>query len=266
MTETNPTPITVIVLAGQRYGVVNPLAARAQVSHKCLVPICGKPLLAHVLDALAEVPAIADVRVAVEATAHADLAPLLAGYEGVKLVASSPNLADSVLGAADGVDTPIIVTTADNVLLTAPAVQQVREAMERADAVFALSRKASVMAAHPDGQRNYYRFSDDEYANCNIYGLSGPKALGAVEVFRGGGQFMKSVRRMIDSFGLLNIVMMRLGLISRETAAKRLGRQLGLTVEATVFEDGSLAIDVDNERTYAVCEELLSTRLVQARV
>jgi len=253
-------PVTVIVLAGQRFGVVNPLAARAGVSHKCLVPICGKPLLAHVLDALADVPDIADVRVALEASAHADLAPLLAGYEGVQLIASSPNLADSVLGAAEGVSGPIIITTADNVLLTPAGVEQVRQAMTRADAVFALARKASVMAAHPNGQRNYYKFSDDEYANCNIYGLSGPKALNAVEVFRGGGQFMKSVKRMIDSFGLLNIVMMRLGLISREAAARRLGRKLGLTMEATVFDDGELAIDVDNERTFAVCEELLSKR------
>jgi GTP:adenosylcobinamide-phosphate guanylyltransferase len=257
-------PVTVIVLAGQRFGVVNPLAERAGVSHKCLVPICGKPLLAHVLDTLAEAPAIAEVRVSLEATGHADVAPLVAQYAQrglpVRLVASSPNLADSVLGAAEGTTGPILVTTADNVLLTPAGVAQVRAAMERADAVFALARKASVMAAHPDGQRNYYQFRDDGYANCNIYGLSGPQALKSVEVFRGGGQFMKSVKRMIDAFGLFNILMMRLGLISRETAARRLGRKLGLKVEATVFEDGALAIDVDNERTYRVCEELLSKR------
>jgi GTP:adenosylcobinamide-phosphate guanylyltransferase len=253
-------PVTVIVLAGQRFGVTNPLAARAGVSHKCLVPICGKPLLAHVLDALADVPQIAEVRVALEASAHGDLAPLLADYEDVRLIASAPNLADSVLAAADGVNTPIIVTTADNVLLTPAAVEQVREALETADAVFALARKDSVMAAHPNGQRNYYKFRDDEYANCNIYGLAGARALNAVEVFRGGGQFMKSVQRMIDAFGLLNIVMMRLGLISLGTATRRLGRKLGLTVEATIFADGALAIDVDNERTYAVCEELLPKR------
>lgn len=253
-------PVTVLVLAGQRFGVVNPLAERAGVSHKCLVPICGKPLLTHVLDTLAQVPDVVEVRVSVEASGHTDVAPLLAAYEDVRLVASAPNIADSVLAAAEGVAGPIVITTADNVLLTPAGVAQVREAMQRADAVFALARKASVMAAHPDGQRNYYKFRDDEYANCNIYGLSGSKALDAVEVFRGGGQFMKSVKRMIDAFGLLNIAMMRLGLVSRETAARRLGRKLGLTVEATVFADGALAIDVDNERTYAVCEELLSKR------
>jgi GTP:adenosylcobinamide-phosphate guanylyltransferase len=248
------------VLAGQRFGVTNPLAARAGVSHKCLVPIQGKPLLIHVLDALAQVPGIAEVRIAVEATVHAELAPLIADYSDVRLMASAPNLADSVLAAAEGIAGPVVITTADNVLLTPAGVSQVVGALEHAEAVFALARKASVLAAHPEGQRNFYRFRDDEYANCNIYGLSGPDALKSVEVFRGGGQFMKSAKRMIDTFGLFNIAMLRLGLYSRETATRRLSRRLGLTVEATVFADGALAIDVDNERTYAVCEELLAKR------
>jgi GTP:adenosylcobinamide-phosphate guanylyltransferase len=260
MSRSPSQPDTVIVLAGQRFGVVNPLAERAGVSHKCLVPICGKPLLLHVLEALAAVPDIAEVRIALDAPVHEEVAALLADYPNVRLIESKPSLADSVLAAAAGAQGRLVVTTADNVLLTPAAVAQVRGAMDRVEAVFGLARKADVHAAHPEGQRGFYRFRDDEYANCNIYGLAGPKALKAVEVFRGGGQFMSSVRRMIESFGLLNIVLLRLGALTREAAARRLGRRLGLTVEATVFDDGALAIDVDNERTYRVCEELLPGR------
>ena len=36
-------PVTLIVLAGQRAGTLNALAARAGVSHKCLVPIRRVP-------------------------------------------------------------------------------------------------------------------------------------------------------------------------------------------------------------------------------
>ena len=43
---------TIIVLAAQRGGRLDPLAAEAGVTHKCLVPIGGRPLLAHVLAAL----------------------------------------------------------------------------------------------------------------------------------------------------------------------------------------------------------------------
>jgi hypothetical protein len=79
-------------------------------------------------------------------------------------------------------------------------------------------------------------------------------------VFRGGGQFMKSVWRMISAFGLHNIVLLRMGAFSREAAMRRLSRRLGLVVKAIEFTDGALAVDVDNERTYRVCEELLARR------
>jgi GTP:adenosylcobinamide-phosphate guanylyltransferase len=255
--------VTLIVLAGQRAGSINPLAARAGVSHKCLVPIRGKPLLAHVLDTLVAVPGVAAIRISIEADAQHVLGPLIADYAGrvpIDTVASAPKLVDSVLAAAGNDPGPFIVTTADNVLLTTDAVAQIRQEMIGAEAVFALARKRSVLAAHPDGQRNFYRFRDDEYANCNIYGLADRRALAAAEVFRGGGQFMKSVGRMIRAFGLHNIVLLRLGWFDREGAMRRLSARLGMTVRATLFADGALAIDVDNERTYSVCEELLAKR------
>ena len=33
-----------------------------------------------------------------------------------------------------------------------------------------------------------------------------------------------------------------------------------IAIKATEFTDGSLAVDVDNERTYRVCEEMLARR------
>ena len=257
-------PVTMIVLAGQRAGTLNPLAARAGVSHKCLVPIRSKPLLAHVLDTLVAVPGVAAIRISIEGDAHRTLGPLITGYAGhqvpIETVASAANLVDSVLAATGDSSGPFIITTADNVLLTTNAVAQIRQEMAEADAVFALARRRSVMAAHPDGQRNFYRFRDDEYANCNIYGLADRRALAAAEVFRSGGQFMKSVWRMIRAFGLHNIALLRLGFFDREGAMRRLSTRLRMTVRATVFADGALAIDVDNERTYRVCEELLAKR------
>jgi len=258
-------PAIAIVLAGQRRGAVNPLAARAGVTHKCLAPIAGKPLIAHVLTALTRVPALAEIRISVEPDAEAGLQPVLAPFADcgipIRIVPSAARLSDSLVGAALDDPGPFIVTTADNVLLTPDAVAQVRTALGEADAVAAMARKANVLAAHPEGQRGFYRFRDDDYANCNIYALANRKAIDAgAEVFRGGGQFMKSVWRMIAAFGLHNIVLLRLGAFSREAAMLRLSRKLGLVVHAIEFTDGSLAVDVDNERTYRVCEELLAKR------
>ncbi len=259
------TPVTIILLAGQRAGVVNPLAARAGVSHKCLVPIRGKPLIGHVLDTVSGLSDVRCIRISLEPSAHDEVARIAAGYAErgtpIEFVASARNIVDSFLAAAGDDGGPFLITTADNVLLTREGIGQVRERLRLFDAVAALSRKANVLAAHPDGQRGFYRFRDDEYANCNIYGLANRKALdGGAAVFRGGGQFMKSVWRMVRAFGPINILMLRLGAYSRDEAMRRLGRRLGITVEATEFTDGSLAIDVDNERTYRVCEEILARR------
>ena len=62
-----------------------------------------------------------------------------------------------------GADGPMVVTTADNVLLTAGAVREVAERLRGGDdAVVALARKEDVLAAHPEAQRNFYRFRDGE--------------------------------------------------------------------------------------------------------
>ncbi len=258
-------PVTIILLAGQRAGVINPLAERAGVSHKCLVPIRGKPLIAHVLDTVTALPAVRAIRISLEPEAHEEVRKLAEAYADrgipIELVANARNIVDSVHIAAGGDPGPFLITTADNVLLTHTGIGQVRDRLKHHDGVLALARKASVLAAHPDGQRGFYRFRDDDYANCNIYALADRKALDAgAEIFRGGGQFMKSVWRMIRAFGAVNILMLRLGAYDREQAMRRLGRRLGISVEATEFTDGSLAIDVDNERTYRVCEEILARR------
>lgn len=257
--------VTVIVLAGQRAGLVNPLASRAGVSHKCLAPIRGKALITHVLDAITSVAAVQTIRISVEPEAHAQVEELTAAYSdcgiSIALVANQPNIVDSVHAATSPNDGPILITTADNVLLNRPAIEQILAELESVDGVLALARKKNVVAAHPQGQRNFYRFRDDEYANCNIYGLASRKALeSGAEVFRGGGQFMKSMWRMVRAFGPLNILMLRLGAYDRDEAMSRLSRRLGISIKATEFLDGSLAIDVDNERTYRVCEELLTKR------
>ncbi len=260
-------PITIILLAAQRAGVVNPLAERAGVSHKCLAPIRGKALIRHVMETLVTVPNVEAIRVSVEPEVHAELEAVLADYARpdvpVTLVASDVNIVESVAKAAGKSSGPFVITTADNVLVTRDAIVQVGDELRTADAVIGIAREKNVKAAHPEGQRNYYGFSDGGIANCNLYGLAGPKAFKAAEVFREGGQFMSNPGRMIRAFGLLNILLLKAGLLKLHPAMEVLGERLGATIRAVEFEDGALAIDVDNERTYDVCEELLPTRPIK---
>ncbi|HEV2817261.1 MAG TPA: NTP transferase domain-containing protein [Allosphingosinicella sp.] len=252
---------TVIILAAQRDGRLDPLAAEAGVSHKCLVPIGGRPLLAHVLAALAEVDGIESVRIAVEPGADAALRPLAAASGlPVAFVPAADTITDSVYAAALGSKAPLVITTADNVLLTPAAVRQVADRLASGDdTVIALARKEDVLFAHPQGQRRFYKFRDGEYSNCNLYGLS-ERGLALAESFREGGQFAKNPMRIARAFGLWNLLILRSGLISLDRAMQRLGRRMGLRVSALVLEDGAHAIDVDNARTYQIAAELLDRR------
>lgn len=258
-------PVAVVILAAQRAGVVNPLAARAGVSHKCLVPICGRPLIAHVLETVTAIPGVTSIRISLELEAHEEVAELLGERANrgiaIELVRSKPNIVDSVAAAAEGVSGSFIVTTADNVLLTREGFDLVRDALDDADAVLGVTTGDRVRAAHEAGQRNFYRFRDGGYANCNIYALADRKALNTAEIFREGGQFQASVGRMIRAFGLFNIIAMRLRLVTLPQGIARVGRRFGVRMKPVIFTDGALAIDVDNERTYRIAEWILGQRL-----
>jgi GTP:adenosylcobinamide-phosphate guanylyltransferase len=252
---------TIIILAAQRDGRLDPLAAEAGVSHKCLVPIGGRPLLAHVMAALAEVEGVESVRIVVEPGAEDLLraVPMPDSLE-VAFVAAAASLSDSVYAGAKGTSGPVVITTADNVLLTAAAVRQVADRLGAGDdGVLALARKEAVLSAHPEGQRRFYKFRDGEFSNCNLYGLS-RRGLAFAETFREGGQFAKNPMRLARAFGFLNLALMRSGLITLKQAMDRMGRRFGLRASAIVLEDGAHAIDVDNARTYGIAAQLLDRR------
>lgn len=254
---------TVIILAAQRAGRVDPLAAEAGVTHKCLVPLLGAPLIRHVVAALVSLPGLADVRISVEPEVHEAVTAALAGLAApVRLIPSADNLADSVYQASADVSGPLIITTADNVLLTPGAVRQMLAAIgEGADGAVALATRASVLAAHPEGQRNFYHFADDSYSNCNLYALQGPAAMRLVESFRTGGQFRRNPMRLITAFGLFTLLLLRFGRLSLASAAKRLSRRFRIDMRAIVLPDGSHAIDVDNPRSKGIAEGLLAKRM-----
>ena len=256
-------PANVILLAAQRPGITDPLAIEHNVSHKCIIPIRGKPLIMHVLETLAHHPAVADIGISIEREGFAALAPIIATLDGtgkrIYCIPSEPSITDSVIAAMDELgDSPTMITTADNALLTPVAIQAMADALlSDADVAVALTTKPAVLSTHPEGQNRFYTFSDNHYSNCNLYGLSGSHALAAAEIFRGGGQFAKKMGRIVESFGVLNLLLLRSGMVSLDAAMRRISKRIGLRVKPVVLEEGRNAIDVDNGRTYRVVAKLL---------
>lgn len=261
-------PLTVLVLAGQREGKVDPLASANGVAFKAMTPVAGRPMILHTLDAVTSSPGVGTIVVSINAGSGLEALPEIAALVGrnrLKIVASRPNLVDSVLDALDGVSFPALVTTADNVLLTPEAVTEIdeRARRERAQVAIALARREDVLAAHPDGQRRFYRFADDSYSNCNSYWIGERSALAMAELFRSGGQFVKHPSRVVRTLGfagVLELVRFRFGLGTLHDGCRRLSRRFGLDIRPIVLSDGAAAIDVDAERSLRVAEQVMAMR------
>ena len=255
-------PFTVIVLAAQRDGKLDPMAAEAGVSHKCLVPIVGRPLLEYVLEALVAVPGLERIRICIEPAA-VEAVRTVRGASGelgvpVDYVPSAPTITGSAYASADGIDGPIVITTGDNVNLTPGAVQAMLDALAGgADAALAMAPREAVLAAHPEGQRRFYEFRDGGYSNCNLYAMAGREALKMADTFREGGQFAKNRKRLVRIIGPFNILLFVLRAFPIHAAMKRLSRRFGARLVAVVLQDGAHAVDVDNPRTYKIAETIL---------
>ncbi|MEL7482314.1 MAG: nucleotidyltransferase family protein, partial [Pseudomonadota bacterium] len=178
-------PRHILILAAQRPGIVNALAQAAGVSHKCLMPMHGRPLIEHVLSTVEAMTQFERITVSIDAPDVLDAVPLVQSLKDagrLTAVKSGQSLFESVAGALkQDEDFPVVITTADNVLLTPDMLRHFCEALPNTDVGVAMTRKEVLLGVYPDGQRRFHRFADGEWSNCNLYALMTPKALSAAE-------------------------------------------------------------------------------------
>lgn len=257
--------VTAVIMAGKRSGVLDPLAQKAGVAQKCVVPVNGIPMVARVADAVAACPQVGAIRIVAhepdEIAAQPNIVKLM--EEGrLSFAEGKFNIVDSVFSASQGADFPLLITTADNCLVTPEGYSEFITKCYAAQAGGAagLARKEDVQKADPIGQKRFYEFRDGGFSNCNMYWIGSAQALSAAEIMREGGQFVKFPRRIIKAFGLLNLIRFRLGTGSKEKIFAQISKRFGFKLVPVELSDGHYAIDVDNERTFAVTEKILKQR------
>lgn len=253
----------ILVLAGRRSAAADPLAARAGVSHKAMVPVRGEAMVGRVLRIAEAAFPEAPLYVSVDnfaAIADEPTVTRLAAAGRLTPVEARPNIVDSVVEASRVAGFPLLITTADNVLMTAEGMRAI-VAMGKAgtaDAIAMMAEREAIMAAHPDGQRRFYAFRGGAYSNCNLFWLGSDRALRATDSFRLGGQFAKHKRRAVKALGLTTLLLFVTRGLTLEGMFRHFSRRFGVRIRPLVTADGRLAIDVDNERTHHVAEELLA--------
>ena len=267
MDETAPLPetVTAMIMAGKRSGALDPLAARAGVAQKCVVPVLGVPMVERVARNVAACPLVRDMIIVAHEPDEIAAIPFIADLveQGrLRFAAGKFNLVDSVREGAKGATFPIMITTADNCLVTPQGYEEfIAKALQaRAGGAAALARKEDVIAADPEGQKKFYKFADGEFSNCNTYWIGAEQTLSAAEIFRNGGQFVKKPHRIAKAFGIVNLIRFFIGNANREELFDKMGRRFGFKLASVVLSNGEYAIDVDNQRTFEVTERLLAKR------
>lgn len=262
--------VTALVMAGKRSGTLDPLAARAGVSQKSVVPVYGKPMIEHVIAALAMCDRVGEIRVIAHEPDEIAAIPLVAQLQGEGRLVFRPgafNLVDSVFSGAEGGGFPLLITTSDNCLVTAEGYAEfVDKALAaKAGAAAALARKEDVIAADPVGQKKFYEFTDGGYSNCNTYWIGSAEALGAAEIMRTGGQFVKYPSRIAKAFGVMNLIRFYFGWGDKDKLFALISKRFGYKLVPVVLSNGEFAIDVDEERSFGVTEKLLARREAAAK-
>ncbi len=256
---------TGLVMAGKRSGMLDPLAANAGVAQKAVVPVNGIPMVERVVKQVADCPDVGAIRIVAHEPDEIAALPTIAGLiaEGrLSFAEGKFNIVESVFAGAEGADFPLLVTTADNCLVTAEGYSEfIRKCTAaKAEAAAGLARKEDVMAADPVGQKRFYEFRDGAFSNCNMYLIASPQALQAAEIMRSGGQFVKFPSRIIKAFGVMNLIRFRLGNGSKEKLFEKVSKRFGFKLALIELSDGHYAIDVDNQRTFDVTERILKRR------
>lgn len=257
-----------LVLAARRPGILDPLARKAGVTHKCLAPINGRPMLERVIEAVLQSGRCRHVYVAIDEAQVLKSSAKISGWiaEGsVSTVTARSTLTDSVFAAADEIpdqNWPIMISTGDNALHTPDIIRDFIDGAEanKADVSCGITREEVVVATLPEAVKAFHRLKDGGFSSCNLYSLKDRNALKSVEVFRGGGQFGKRHRRILKAFGLISFLLYKLKLVTIDQMFRRAGKGFGLKIAAVFLSYDFGPIDVDDQNSFDISEKLLRQR------
>lgn len=258
-------PFTALVLAGTR-PKGDPLARATSVSHKALVPLGGKTMLAHVLEALRRSHSVGRMIICGLSAEH-----LRNGNAGGLLDASDVSVVEGLSTPSGSVNhilrtvpniVPLLITTADHPLLSPEVIDEFCDRMLQGnyDAAAAVVPADLVRRAFPDSNRTYLRFRERAYSGCNMFGILTPIGLGAPAWFSRIEEHRKQPWRMMSLLGPGVLVKFALGRMSLASVEKYASRKMGLRATIIVLSRPEAGYDVDTVDHLKVADAVLRTQ------
>jgi GTP:adenosylcobinamide-phosphate guanylyltransferase len=230
------------------------------ITHKCLLPVAGKPMLQHVLGALCASGMFRNILISVEEASLPDgaLGPF-AHAVGLVHSDSSASLSVAKAFASAPLTPPVLVTTADHPLLRHDIIANFlkQSAAADADLTVGLATAEVILAAYPHARRTFLRFGSERVSGCNLYAFNSPAALKIIEPWHQLEDSRKRPWRLIGALGVKNLLSYLLGILSLQGAFAAASRKLGISVRPVLLPFAESAIDVDKPSDLELAERIL---------
>ena len=251
--------VTAIVLAGSRPGV-DAFAAQFGTDLKALIPVAGQPMVRRPVDALLAAAAVD--RVLVVAQDPERIGAVLPAHPRLAVERSGATIASTLLDMADAAATawPLLVTTADQALLTPEIVEEFCGKADGADIAIGVVERRVLLQRLPQSDRTWTPFRGGAYTGANLFLLGSAKVRPAIELWKAVEQDRKKGLRLLGRFGLPVLLGAMFRLRSIDQTLASLGKRLGLSIRPVQLSEPLAAVDVDKPADLRLAEALLLER------
>lgn len=251
--------IAAIVLAGSRPGP-DPLLSGSGVSTKALLPIAGQPMLVHVVRALRASPFVGPITILAQNSAELAAEPGLAGLADLHFADSGQGISSSLAAALPEGDAPLLVTTADNVLLTPTMIAAFLNGAQDSDVAVAMVERAVLLARYPQSKRTWLKFRGGWWSGANLFRLRGRRVLPLLDFWGHIERDRKKGLKIIAAFGPWLLIGALLRLFTIHQGVARAGLRFGLKAKVVPMSEGEACIDADKPADVELIEKVMAGR------
>ncbi|MBB6427578.1 nucleotidyltransferase family protein [Sphingopyxis sp. JAI128] len=252
-------PIPAIILAGSRPGP-DPLLMDSSVSTKALLSIAGRAMLVHVAAALRASPEVGAITVLGQNSAGLAAEPGLAGFADLHFVDSGQGISSSLAAALPPGDDPLLVTTADNVLLTPKMVAEFLRGAGDSDVAVAMVERDVLLARYPQSKRTWLKFRSGWWSGANMFYLRGRRVLPLLDFWGRIERDRKKGLKIVAAFGPWLLVGALLRLFTIQQGVARAGLRFGLKAKIVPMSEPEACIDADKPADIDLIEAIFAAR------
>lgn len=251
--------IPAIVMAGSRPGP-DPLLVGTGVSTKALLPIAGRPMLVHVVTALRACPRVGAITILAQNSAELAAEPGLAGLADLHFADSGHGISSSLAAALPPGDAPLLVTTADNVLLTPAMIAEFLDGAEGSDVAVAMVERDVLLARYPESKRTWLKFRGGWWSGANMFRLRGRRVLPLLDFWGRIERDRKKGLKIIAAFGPWLLIGALLRLFTIQQGVARAGLRFGLNATVVPMSDPEACIDADKPVDIELIEKIMAAK------